>query len=279
MKAVLLVSIVIVIGVISGFYVYLSDVSVTGDFLRSDKSSIKQALENVKIANETPKSINKIVAENTPKQSTEDICKAFVCKNSTKTCADGFVSSCANTCGNGTCSNCQPSCVGHEKKTEMPKSQSTTSISRCTESWSCLEWSSCTNSQQTRSCSDSNDCGTTENKPTETQYCLSQTQQLNLLLSTNNQIIQRGSDVVITAKVTDGQNIISGANLEMILTYASGTQISNSSLTDSNGEFVWTKRIGGNSKTGIFKVDAKATKADYLDAASSLTFEVVNKTG
>jgi len=41
----------------------------------------------------------------------------------------------------------------------------------CEEDWSCSEWSSCTNSIQTRTCSDINECGTESNKPGEQQAC------------------------------------------------------------------------------------------------------------
>jgi hypothetical protein len=35
----------------------------------------------------------------------------------------------------------------------------------CTPNWQCTAWSSCTNSQQTRTCTDSNNCGVTTGKP------------------------------------------------------------------------------------------------------------------
>nr|MBI4157070.1 hypothetical protein [Candidatus Woesearchaeota archaeon] len=41
----------------------------------------------------------------------------------------------------------------------------------CDESWTCSEWSSCTSGTQTRTCTDSNLCGTTNNKPQESQSC------------------------------------------------------------------------------------------------------------
>jgi len=41
----------------------------------------------------------------------------------------------------------------------------------CTESWTCGDWSACTNSQQTRTCTDANSCGTTAGKPSESQSC------------------------------------------------------------------------------------------------------------
>ncbi len=41
----------------------------------------------------------------------------------------------------------------------------------CVENWSCGGWSSCANSQQTRTCTDANSCGTTANKPSVIQNC------------------------------------------------------------------------------------------------------------
>ncbi|MBW2999204.1 hypothetical protein KY339_00905 [Candidatus Woesearchaeota archaeon] len=41
----------------------------------------------------------------------------------------------------------------------------------CAENWSCTDWGPCTNDVQTRTCTDSNSCGTTFNKPSETLSC------------------------------------------------------------------------------------------------------------
>jgi PGF-pre-PGF domain-containing protein len=50
----------------------------------------------------------------------------------------------------------------------------------CTESWSCTEWSVCVNSTQTRTCTDSNDCGTTVDKPAESQECQTLMGEINI---------------------------------------------------------------------------------------------------
>ena len=42
----------------------------------------------------------------------------------------------------------------------------------CNQNWTCTAWSTCTNSQQTRTCSDSNNCGITTEKPAESQACM-----------------------------------------------------------------------------------------------------------
>ncbi|MFH1636790.1 MAG: putative metal-binding motif-containing protein [Candidatus Woesearchaeota archaeon] len=42
----------------------------------------------------------------------------------------------------------------------------------CEENWQCTEWSECGVDLQVRSCTDLNDCGTTENKPPDSQTCV-----------------------------------------------------------------------------------------------------------
>ena len=41
----------------------------------------------------------------------------------------------------------------------------------CTENWLCTEWLECKDGAQTRTCTDSNNCGKTEEKPDESQSC------------------------------------------------------------------------------------------------------------
>ena len=41
----------------------------------------------------------------------------------------------------------------------------------CTENWTCTAWSTCSGSTQTRTCTDSNACGTEVNKPAESRSC------------------------------------------------------------------------------------------------------------
>ena len=41
----------------------------------------------------------------------------------------------------------------------------------CGEDWSCSDWSTCSDSSQTRTCTDNNNCGTEHEKPDESQSC------------------------------------------------------------------------------------------------------------
>ncbi|MDO8623585.1 MAG: hypothetical protein Q7R52_05035 [archaeon] len=45
------------------------------------------------------------------------------------------------------------------------------SVTICTESWKCSVWEECLNNIKTRNCTDSNKCGTEQNKPSETKSC------------------------------------------------------------------------------------------------------------
>lgn len=42
----------------------------------------------------------------------------------------------------------------------------------CIENWSCSDWSACANNTQSRTCTDLNNCGTTNNRPALTQACV-----------------------------------------------------------------------------------------------------------
>ncbi len=256
MKAVFLASLVIVIGIVVASLLYFSDQNPTGNVVKKEsKTTIKEALQEVK----TIPTVNSKTT-NTPsasKRSRPSSTPSKVLPN-------------------------QPTPSPTVKEAVPPTTPTqTSSNSVCYESWSCSDWSACQNGQQIRTCTDSNNCGTTKNKPTETQSCQTQTSgtQLELSISTNNQTIQRGSDVEITAKVTDGTNPVASAQVEMTLTYASGTtQHQNTNFTDSTGQVVWTKTIGGNSKPGVFTILGKASKTGYLDGVANFAFEVVNKT-
>jgi hypothetical protein len=50
-------------------------------------------------------------------------------------------------------------------------SSSSTNINTCIEDWSCSEWSECEGNLKTRTCEDSNDCGTEKIKPIEEVGC------------------------------------------------------------------------------------------------------------
>ncbi|MDP2790002.1 MAG: FG-GAP-like repeat-containing protein [bacterium] len=51
------------------------------------------------------------------------------------------------------------------------KTTAALSIPNCVENWSCNAWSTCTSSQQTRTCADQTTCGTTSNQPALTRAC------------------------------------------------------------------------------------------------------------
>ncbi len=48
----------------------------------------------------------------------------------------------------------------------------------CTENWKCGSWSECVKNKQTRTCKDTNKCGTAANKPIESRACTAETTPL-----------------------------------------------------------------------------------------------------
>ena len=225
-------------------------------------------------------------AGNIEKHSPEvDKCKNIVCKSSTLVCENGTKTECKNNCNEGDCTNCKPDCSGYENPSNSPnqspaKAVELTKPSICEPNWSCSNWSLCSGNRLTRKCADSSNCGADQTKPVETQNCeAGDNKSLTLTISTNNQTIPRGTEATISVKVVDRENPIQNSGVEITLTYASGTKQKTSGLTDQSGIFSWTKLIGGNSKIGTFKADAKANMTGYSDASSSITFEIVNKTG
>jgi hypothetical protein len=82
------------------------------------------------------------------------------------------------TCGNwGTCvdSNQTRECTSTDSlncTSPINEIQScTVENTSCVENWTCSEWNTCANDSQTRTCTDSASCGTTEDKPEESQSC------------------------------------------------------------------------------------------------------------
>ena len=83
--------------------------------------------------------------------------KTFTCNNPgtvQSTCSSSTNAQLKNTCsGNQTCSNGQ--CVTQQ----------------CNPNWQCSNWSQCYNGWQNRNCTDSNQCGTNDGKPSTSQSC------------------------------------------------------------------------------------------------------------
>ena len=60
-----------------------------------------------------------------------------------------------------------------------------TNVQICTQNWDCSSWSDCNNGQQTRTCSDLNNCGTTNNRPSISRGCNIVNNSVNSSVSTS----------------------------------------------------------------------------------------------
>jgi hypothetical protein len=102
---------------------------------------------------------------------------------------------------------------------------------------------------------------------------------LSVSLHVAHNTISRGSTQTIDVKVSDKSNSkpVPGPNVDGKVIYASNEHTETfSGITGSNGDMKpshsW--QIGGNSKTGIFTVNAHADAKGYNPASATKTFEV-----
>lgn len=88
-------------------------------------------------------------------------CVHEICRNSDPYSGDGYCDSGEDCTNSADCSCGAPSGGGGGSGP----------ITTCTEIWTCSDWSACVEGVQTRTCSDSNSCGTTKTRPALTQTC------------------------------------------------------------------------------------------------------------
>ncbi len=89
--------------------------------------------------------------------------------------------------------------------------------------------------------------------------------------------IKRGTIQAMTVEISDGENPISGAQVKVHVTYASGyTTKDFTGVTDAKGEFNVSWTIGADSPPGTFQVDIGATKDGFIQTNRSFTFDVAS---
>lgn len=120
----------------------------------------------------------------------------------------------------------------------------------CYESWSCTDWSDCSEDKQTRSCTDSSHCGTTRSKPPESQPCAS---NINIETLPSEIRINNGSsvDFELTASVKGTES-----DLKLNIT---GIPDNWFSITPAKFDFVTDQEVNYSIKLSI-PSDANGTR-------------------
>ncbi|MBI1829507.1 MAG: hypothetical protein HY222_04865 [Thaumarchaeota archaeon] len=108
---------------------------------------------------------------------------------------------------------------------------------------------------------------------------VSATSALNVAVSVAKNTISRGSVESVAVKVTSNGKAISNADVSAVVVYASGFTKSFSGKTDSNGLWMFSWQIGGNSNPGTFGVYVKASKTGYDSGNNSASFIVTTASG
>jgi len=101
-------------------------------------------------------------------------------------------------------------------------------VETCTEEWNCGGWSDCSGTSQTRTCTDTSDCGTEEDKPTETQECEVEEEE---------EPIEEEQEAVTTTETTTQsvEQII--AEMEATQTTSNEEEVEEQESSESLGEF------------------------------------------
>lgn len=115
-----------------------------------------------------------------------DICldKVYTNCNTGYICSSGnCIPNCSNECTSGqigcnsttqrwTCGeNDSDPCLDRVLTNCQSGYQCSSGTCGCTPNWTCGSWTSCVNNNQTRTCTDSNNCSVNTNKPATSQYC------------------------------------------------------------------------------------------------------------
>ncbi len=198
---------------------------------------------------------------------------------------------CPGVCSGGQCSSlvpvCQKSCVNKECGDDgccgscgtcaygkMCNNSKCTDISlsntSCTENWQCSNWGSCINEQQTRLCSDYNNCGTITNKPLTARGCDSSTpieenqpsvqvQQPNISQNEQSQSIIKSEVYISNKKVTieknEGKSIIRAEDLQVATTLKVVEEFSKVYIQTSSGKKVELKMLPEEAKNKATKIE------------------------
>jgi len=115
----------------------------------------------------------------------------------TQTCV---LETCTPNCTDKVCGDsdgCEGTCEDCEEGYSCESNSCELIVKTCTEEWNCGSWSDCSGSSQTRTCTDTNDCGTEENKPTETQTCEEDEE------TTETELVVEDTTPVVTGKTVE----------------------------------------------------------------------------
>ncbi len=87
----------------------------------------------------------------------------------------------------------------------------------CTEDWDCTGWGDCVDDLQIRACVDSNNCGTTEDKPDEEQDCGVEEGNVDELENKRNEVLEKARSILPDEMLSDFETMINEATMEELI--------------------------------------------------------------
>jgi hypothetical protein len=96
---------------------------------------------------------------------------------------------------------------------------------------------------------------------------------LTIALTTSGAVFSRSAVVTMTAKVRLGTAAVSGTAVQFTMRYPDGTTAIKKITTDSNGQAVWSYKLGVKDPKGNYQVTALAASAGQT-VSGSISFSV-----
>ncbi len=120
-------------------------------------------------------------------------------------CGEGYTGSYSCT---GSCTLTNNCVQNSEPPTHHSSGGSSSSSGSCTEKWQCNAWASCIDNWQFRTCLDMNECGTTNNMPSEKQTC--ETDASGTSVASGQETTSNGNDLITGNAVKSSASPVAG---------------------------------------------------------------------
>lgn len=123
----------------------------------------------------------------------------------------------------------------------------------CDEKWNCSEWRKCSEGKQTRACIDMNECGTSEDKPSELRTCLKielAENENSLENNANNSLnITDNTNDTMPKSLTNSTNANNLTNKTNIINSTNNTDINN--VTNNTNIIVVNNKTSASNDTNV----------------------------
>jgi hypothetical protein len=142
-------------------------------------------------------------------------------------CTDGIKTFICDDCNNCGTYELMPENCGNTQSCSNggPSTTGSSSGWTCTEEWECSEWSECINQNQKRTCTESNNCGTTNLKPSTSRNCTENNKELTGTADSEGGQGSAGITGGVIGALKGEQGVVIGSTIFIVLAAAALTGV------------------------------------------------------